>query len=289
MIHVCAAGVMLAAAGLWANTPEAPVVRTFDHYQVIIERQPFGARAATNEVAEVVTNSVLSAEASALLADLKLTGLVQGLDGTIRAGLLAQKAKKSYFLAPQEMADGLRLLAVRYDQQEADLEVASQKVTLKLAPSVAGTSTVARATGGEPGRGGPPGGDGRDPRQMNSDERREWFRSMMERMRGGERGGEASAQVNPSSSGSTGTRGPPPAPPAPPMPPSASGERERSSREGESRGESRGEGHGRGRDMEHRLQEYQKELIKQGLPPLPIPLTPETDAQLVREGVLPPM
>jgi hypothetical protein len=35
------------------------------------------------------------------------------------------------------------------------------------------------------------------------------------------------------------------------------------------------------------LQSYQKELIKQGLPPLPIPLTAQTDAELVKEGVLP--
>jgi hypothetical protein len=36
------------------------------------------------------------------------------------------------------------------------------------------------------------------------------------------------------------------------------------------------------------LQEYQKELLRSGQPPLPIPLTPETDRQLVEEGILPP-
>jgi hypothetical protein len=35
------------------------------------------------------------------------------------------------------------------------------------------------------------------------------------------------------------------------------------------------------------LQEYQKELIRTGQTPLPIPLTPETDQELVNEGVLP--
>jgi hypothetical protein len=35
------------------------------------------------------------------------------------------------------------------------------------------------------------------------------------------------------------------------------------------------------------LQEYQKELIRSGQTPLPIPLTPETDRQLVEEGILP--
>jgi hypothetical protein len=37
------------------------------------------------------------------------------------------------------------------------------------------------------------------------------------------------------------------------------------------------------------LQEYQKELIRKGLPPLNIPLTAETDRQLVEEGYLPAM
>ena len=44
-----------------------------------------------------------------------------------------------------------------------------------------------------------------------------------------------------------------------------------------------------GEELEKHLNEYQMEVIRQGLPPLPIPLTPEMDQQLVNEGVLPPM
>ena len=44
-----------------------------------------------------------------------------------------------------------------------------------------------------------------------------------------------------------------------------------------------------GAELEKHLNEYQMEVIRQGLPPLPIPLTPEMDQQLVDEGVLPPM
>lgn len=44
-----------------------------------------------------------------------------------------------------------------------------------------------------------------------------------------------------------------------------------------------------GEELEKHLQEYQMEVIRQGLPPLPIPLTDEMDQQLVDEGVLPPM
>ncbi len=41
--------------------------------------------------------------------------------------------------------------------------------------------------------------------------------------------------------------------------------------------------------LERHLQEYNLQAIREGLPPLPIPLTPEQDAQLVAEGVLPPL
>lgn len=43
-----------------------------------------------------------------------------------------------------------------------------------------------------------------------------------------------------------------------------------------------------GEELTKHLQEYQMEVIRQGLPPLPLPLTPEMDAKLVSEGVLPP-
>ncbi|HMP98054.1 MAG TPA: hypothetical protein PKA51_14120 [Kiritimatiellia bacterium] len=44
-----------------------------------------------------------------------------------------------------------------------------------------------------------------------------------------------------------------------------------------------------GEELTKHLYEYQMEVIRQGLPPLPIPLTPEQDAQLVAEGYLPPI
>jgi hypothetical protein len=42
-----------------------------------------------------------------------------------------------------------------------------------------------------------------------------------------------------------------------------------------------------GEELKEHLQNYQMEVIRQGLPPLPIPLTPDQDDQLVREGILP--
>lgn len=43
----------------------------------------------------------------------------------------------------------------------------------------------------------------------------------------------------------------------------------------------------KGEELEKHLRDYQMEVIRQGLPPLPIPLTQEMDQKLVTEGVLP--
>lgn len=42
------------------------------------------------------------------------------------------------------------------------------------------------------------------------------------------------------------------------------------------------------KEVRENLQQYQMEVIRAGMPPLPIPLTEEMDNQLVKEGVLPP-
>jgi glycine cleavage system H lipoate-binding protein len=44
----------------------------------------------------------------------------------------------------------------------------------------------------------------------------------------------------------------------------------------------------RGEELRAHLERVQMDAIRNGLPPLPLPLTPEMDAQLVKEGVLPP-
>jgi hypothetical protein len=43
-----------------------------------------------------------------------------------------------------------------------------------------------------------------------------------------------------------------------------------------------------GGELKSHLQNYQMDLIRKGMPPLPMPLTREMDDQLVKEGVLPP-
>lgn len=44
-----------------------------------------------------------------------------------------------------------------------------------------------------------------------------------------------------------------------------------------------------GEALKKHLEDYNAEVQRRGLPPLPIPLTPEEDAELVRQGILPPI
>ena len=44
-----------------------------------------------------------------------------------------------------------------------------------------------------------------------------------------------------------------------------------------------------GEELVEKLKDYQMEVIRKGMPPLPIPLTKEMDDKLVAEGVLPPL
>ena len=67
-------------------------------------------------------------------------------------------------------------------------------------------------------------------------------------------------------------RKPPPPKPVKPPEPKLSPEEQRLRRE----------------EIRANLQDYQMEVIRSGMPPLPIPLTQEMDDQLVSEGVLPP-
>jgi hypothetical protein len=70
----------------------------------------------------------------------------------------------------------------------------------------------------------------------------------------------------------SGFRKQPPTPPAKPPEPQLSPEEQAKKRE----------------EVRENLRQYQMEVIRAGMPPLPIPLTQDMDDQLVSEGILPP-
>ena len=199
---------------------------TFERYQIILDRQPFGpALSMESTEHSTTTMTMVATSATGEALGLRACGLVQVEGEGLRAGLVDSKTGKSYFLAPGEMEDGIRVVSVNFETEEVVVQRGSEMAILRLKEAgpgekKAGGGVVTRPTFTPP------------------------------------RLPTVSAPT-PSST--------PPSSPPPPTPPRLQGS-----------------------ELEKQLREYQMEVIRKGLPPLPIPLTPEQDAQLVQEGVLPP-
>ena len=214
------------AWGLCAAGAVAPRELSFERYQVILDRQPFGLGLSTTAAETSASPAVVAAPGGEALG-LRACSLVMIEGEGPRAGLVEVKGGKSYLLSPGETIDGIRLVSVDMNEEQIVIQRGTEMAVLKL-------------------------------KEASPAERR------------------------PTASGSSLTRptltrsvtigntpaAAPPAPtpaPSPPAPPRLQGE-----------------------ELQRHLQQYQMEVIRKGLPPLPIPLTPEMDRQLVQEGVLPP-
>lgn len=204
----------LAAVGaLWADLP-AEI--TFDRYQLIIDRKPFGSPPPQEQIVAP------QPQAESFAKRLRLSTIIEVNDGSMKIGFLDTGTGKSYMLQPGESMDGIEVVSGSWEDEEAILKQGEEMALVKLV-----SGTVEAITPAEQQR-------------RQADQQRPDYQSRR-RMR---------------------TQPEPP----PPLPePKYTGE-----------------------ELQKHLQEYQMEVIRQGLPPLPIPLTPEMDRQLQAEGVLPP-
>ena len=230
-----AAGFAAAAIAAGAAAAAPP---DFSRYEVILERQPFGAPPAAPA-------SPAEAPADSPLAALRLSAIVESLGGVRRAGLVDQRTGRSYFLTPGESEEGVELVSIQFAEESATLRWNSQTATLRLqagapAPAAPRAGPVPLTARSFPGGGAPTIGAGQiaPVRPVGPPVIR-----------------RRSVTIE-SAAGASGT------PAAPPRPSPE--------------------------EVERQLQQVQMDALRRGLPPLPIPLTPEMDEQLVREGVLPP-
>jgi hypothetical protein len=228
-VTACAAGLCVLA--------RADVVG-FAKYQPIIDRAPFGATATDTAPGA----PVVSPAAEAIARTMRLAMLIFEDDGTVRAGVVNLQTQQTQILTAGEIGeDGMELVEVRADREEAVLRRGTEMVVLKME---AATESPPR-TGGRPtapgrgSRGGPTPVAGRPTVQPYSTPA-ETDKPLVQ-------------VVSPH------------LPTMDPPPPTL-----------------------QGAELEKHLREYNLQAIRQGMPPLPIPLTPEEDANLVREGVLPP-
>ncbi len=208
-------GLLLLAAGMaWGDAPVS-----FERYQVILDRKPFGTAPVEPEPPPVV----ISPEQS-FARTIRMSALVEQDDGTLQVGLFDSATGKSFFLTEGQSEFDIELVVADYETEEATIRKGSEMAVIKLS-----------------------GGTVQPLTQQQQQERLNAPRS--QRMSYAERRAERERQRQ-----------------EPPPQPKYTGD-----------------------ELEKHLKEYQMEVIRQGLPPLPIPLTPEMDDQLVSEGVLPPV
>ena len=195
-------------------------VPSFDKYRIIIDKKPFGEAPPPTPEPTPVFNP-----AESFASKIRMSALLEMDDGTLKVGIIdLSNNNASYFLAEGENENGIELVSVNYDDEEAVLRKGSEMAVIKL-------------SGGEIQAISPE----QQQQRLNAP-------PTSQRMSYAERRAARMRQRAPE----------------PPQPKYT------------------------GAELEQHLQEYQMEVIRQGLPPLPIPLTPEMDQQLVNEGVLPP-
>ena len=217
--HILVPAIFLVALSTWSE-PQA----SFDRYQIILDRKPFGAAPPP----EPVVAPTVPPEQS-FARTIRMSAIVEQDDGSIQVGFFDSSNNQSFFLTEGASENGIELVSADYENEEAILRKGSETILLKLASSELQSLTPQQ----QQERMGGGGDSAPTARRMSYAERR----AAREKARHE----------------------------APPQPKYT------------------------GEELEQHLQEYQMEVIRQGLPPLPIPLTPEMDDQLVNEGVLPPV
>lgn len=190
---------------------------TFDRYQIILDRKPFGdpPPAPAQPPPPQIVNP-----AQSFARTIRMSTIYEIDGGGIRVGFVNKQDNDSFMLDIGEAHNGIELVSASYEEEEAVLRRGTEMAILKLADDNIQLTTPQQV----------------QERQTSYEQRRRARREQMEQRR---------AQ--------------------PPPEPTLTGEA-----------------------LERHLRDYQMEVIRSGMPPLPIPLTPEMDRQLVEEGVLPP-
>ncbi|HMO52517.1 MAG TPA: hypothetical protein PKE26_14795 [Kiritimatiellia bacterium] len=209
------------AAGFWPVYASTP---SFDRYQVILNRKPFGAPPPPSEPVRPPPP-----RADSFAKSLRLSMIIETDDGEMRIGFVDNRTGRSYSLVSGEAQDGIELVSASFEDEEAVLRHGDEMALLKIS---AGGSFEEIAPSDQQAR-----LEAARNRPSYAERRRQRMEQQQQQMQ-----------------------------PQPPPEPKYTGE-----------------------ELTKHLYEYQMEVIRQGLPPLPIPLTPEQDAQLVAEGYLPPI
>ena len=268
------------------NAGEPATSGRFERYAIILDRRPFGAETLPAEAAKVVIPPDQS-----FTAKFKMAAVTRDrATGTVRVGLLDLKSNRSYMLGIGDSLEGVAVVDADYVTERARLRRDPEDywVSMKggsnryemvghetpaVAPKPAAAPVAALVLSGKDRA---TGRSSYASRRQGREEAR--IRKELERLLAEEALRLKASKTNEPAVSVASVR---------------SGKSKTPAAMTDS-GQALLEKLGRSEDSEMTpeevsalLQEYQKELIRSGQTPLPLPLTPETDRALVEEGVLP--
>ena len=248
---------------------------SFDPYGIILDRKPFGEESV---VAEPLLPPVPPEKS--VVNQIRMSAVVRDVAGVLRVGLVDLKSNRNYMLGIGDSMDGIEVIAADYTKERARLRRGPEDYWVSM---FGGSNRFDRIveTVPAPTAVAAPAPLNQKPSHAKRRQQREEarLRAELERLRAQEAEDEAAAAASDT-----------------PREPVAG-----VIRAGAKRGSERGIETALSAafsstnrldlseaEIAQMLQEYQKELLRNGQTPLPIPLTPETDRQLVEEGILPP-
>lgn len=279
---------MWLAMGFWAGAqPTAPSlpVQNFDRYDVILERKPFGSEA----MVQPAEPPKIPADQS-FTAKYKMVAVTRDDSGILRVGLVDIKTKQSVLLGVGDSIEGVEVVEADYVKERARLKRDPEDYWVSMIGGSNSFEVVtkeipsAQLQGDEPTPGAGPALTKRSaPARSSFAARREArLRKELQQLQAIEAQRAKVSNTTDATTVASVRSGRAKATPEGKSPPASEtaqallrllNNQENSDLSPE--------------EINSLLQEYQKELIRSGQTPLPIPLTPETDQELVNEGILP--
>ena len=107
--------------------------QSFDRYQVILARMPFGDEAAAAAAAEAARTAANGPPPDSFTKTLKLSAITRNhFNGKVQVGLTDVAIKKSYFLYEGDSEDGIELIKADYENEKALLKKGAEQAWLDM-------------------------------------------------------------------------------------------------------------------------------------------------------------
>ncbi len=260
----------------------------FERYAVILNRKPFG-----EEIQPPAAAAVVVPPSESVVNKVKMTAVVRDEGGTLRVGIVDLKSNRNYLLGVGESLEGMEIVEADYEKERARLRRGVEDYWVSMYGGSNKFEAVGRTQEGDANV-APALTNTAGPARLNTearaaapahkgvlDQRLSYALRRVQRDAARRRAEEAVTETRPAESHGANVTAAVMRAGSGAAPAGADAEVMRVMQSLTNQVELTEA------EVAQLLQEYQKTLIRSGQAPLQIPLTPETDAQMVEEGYLP--